>query len=116
MADAAYLELRRLIHREEVATSDIAVLFPSVDWLEQFRIAAARSGFDFASCDDLATEAVVIDTVRRFKGLERPAVILVIAASDMVGAEMAYVGMSRPKAFLAVAATSSDIAWLKPEA
>ena len=114
LVDAAHAELRRLIHREEVAPSDIAILFPSADWFEPFRIAAARSGFDFASCDDLAAEAVIIDTVRRFKGLERPAVILVISASDMVGCEMAYVGMSRPKTFLAVVATETDTSWLKP--
>lgn len=114
LASAAYAELRRLVHREEVAPSDIAILFPSTEWFEEFRIAAARSDFDFASCDDLSADAVVIDTVRRFKGLERPAVILVVAASDMVGSELAYVGMSRPRTFLAVVSTGNDVAWLKP--
>lgn len=116
LAEAAHAELRRLIHREEVAPSDIAILFPSADWHDPFRIAAARSGFDFASCEDLTVDAVILDTVRRFKGLERPAVILVIAASDMVGSEMAYVGMSRPRTFLAVVSTEADAAWLKPAA
>lgn len=114
LAVAAYAELRRLVHREEVAPSDIAVLFPSAAWFEPFRIVAARSGFDFATCDDLATESMILDTVRRFKGLERPAVILVIAASDMIGAEIAYVGMSRSRTFLAVVATRADAAWLNP--
>jgi hypothetical protein len=114
LADTAYAELRRLINHEKVSPSDIAVLFPSADWFEPFRVAAARSGFEFASCDDLTTEHVIMDTVRRFKGLERPAVILVIAASDMVGPEMAYVGMSRPRTFLAVVATDADTVWLKP--
>lgn len=114
LVDAAHSELRRLIYREEVAPSDIAVLFPSSDWFEPFRIATARSGFNFASCDELAAETVIIDTVRRFKGLERPAIILVIAASDLVGSELAYVGMSRPRTFLTVVATKADAVWLKP--
>jgi hypothetical protein len=115
LAAAAYAELRRLVHREEVAPSDIAILFPTTDWFETFRMAAARSDFDFASCDDLITDAVIIDTVRRFKGLERPAVILVVAAADMVGSEFAYVGMSRPRTFLAVISAEADAAWLRPD-
>lgn len=112
---AAHAELRRLVHREEVAPSDIAILFPSTEWFEPFKIAAARSDFDFASCNDLTADAVIIDTVRRFKGLARPAVILVIAASDLAGSEMAYVEMSRLRTFLAVVSSHSDAAWLKPE-
>ena len=79
-------------------------------------MAASRSGLDFVSCDEFTADAVILDTVRRFKGLERPAVILVIAASDMTGPELAYVGMSRPRAFLAVVSTAADAAWLKPVA
>ncbi|WP_328279480.1 nuclease-related domain-containing DEAD/DEAH box helicase [Sphingobium sp.] len=115
LAEAAYAELRRLVHREEVAPSDIAILFPSADWFEPFRIAAARSDFDFATCDDLTSDTVIIDTVRRFKGLERPAVILVVTPSDMVAFEMAYVGISRPRTYLAVIATEGDYCWLRPE-
>lgn len=114
LVDAAYAELRRLIYREEVPLSDIAVLFPSAEWFESFRVAAARSELEFANCNDLTAEVVVIDTVRRFKGLERPAVVLVVAASDMVASELAYVGMSRPRTFLAVVATDADMAWLRP--
>ncbi len=116
LAAAAYAELRRLVHREEVAPSDVAILFPSAEWFEPFRMAASRSGLDFVSCDEFTADAVILDTVRRFKGLERPAVILVIAASDMAGPEMAYVGMSRPRTFLAVVSTVVDAAWLKPVA
>jgi hypothetical protein len=114
LVGATYAELRRLIYREEVAPSDIAILFPSAEWFDPFRMVAARSDLEFASCDDLTSEAVIIDTVRRFKGLERPAVILVVAASDMVGSELAYVGMSRPRTFLAVVATKADALWLNP--
>jgi hypothetical protein len=115
LTSAAYAELRRLIYREEVPPSEIALLFPSADWFEPCKMMAAKSGFDFALCEDLSTDAIVMDTVRRFKGLERPAVILVVSQSEMVPSELAYVGMSRPRTFLAVISTEADEKWLNPK-
>ncbi|WP_373491036.1 NERD domain-containing protein [Parasphingorhabdus sp.] len=110
---AAHAELRQLIYQEEVAPTDIAMLFPSTSWIEAFRETAARSDFAFDSCDDMSTEAIVLDTVRRFKGLERPAIILLVAASDLDGPELAYVGFSRPRTFLSVVASAVDMTWLR---
>ncbi|MBB3349820.1 nuclease-related domain-containing DEAD/DEAH box helicase [Sphingomonas sp. BK069] len=110
---AAYRELRRLVHTEEVAPSDVAVLVPSADLAERFREVAARSDFEFVGADGLRSDATVLDTVRRFKGLERPAVILVIAPCDMMEAELAYVGFTRPRTFLAVVADAGALKWLR---
>lgn len=113
LATAAAAELRRLLHGEEVATSDIAVLVPSSEWLDRVRVATAKSGLTFAGADRLRSEAVVLDTVRRFKGLDRPAVILVVGPSDMQATELAYVGMTRPKSYLAVVSATKDQRWLR---
>ncbi|MBS0505265.1 MAG: NERD domain-containing protein [Proteobacteria bacterium] len=110
---AAAAELRRLLHREDVSTSDVAVLLPSSDWVERFRIATAKSGLGFVSAEELRAGEVVVDTVRRFKGLERPAVLLVVAPSDMQSTELAYVGMTRPKTYLAVVSSGHDQKWLR---
>jgi hypothetical protein len=113
LVGAAAAELRRLIHQEEVPPSDIAVLLPASSWLETFNRAAAKSNFDFAGCDDMRSPAIVVDTVRRFKGLERAAVILVVAPADFSTTELAYVGMTRPKTYLAVVSQLSDQRWLQ---
>lgn len=110
---AAYAEVRRLVYREEVATGDIAVLLPNAEWVELFQIAASRSHLEFANCDDLQTERIVVDTMRRFKGLERPAIIVVVGNSDLARVELAYVGFSRPRFYLAVVARPLDMKWLK---
>lgn len=110
---AIVMELRRLVHTEEVAPSDIAVLVPDTTWVDLVREAAAASRLEFADAADLQSDAVVLDTVRRFKGLERPAVILVAAASDMRETELAYVGFTRPRTYLAVLSSAADQNWLR---
>lgn len=110
---AAYGEIRRLVYQEEVAPGDIAVLLPSAKWVEQFQIAASRSHLEFADCGDLRTERIVVDTIRRFKGLERSAIVVVVGESNLARAELAYVGFSRPRFYLAVIARQSDMIWLK---
>lgn len=110
---AGYKEVRRLVFQEEVATGEIAVLLPNADWVERFQIEASHSQLEFADCGDLSTDRVVVDTLRRFKGLERPATILVVGESDLARGELAYVGLSRPRFYLAVVARPQDMGWLR---
>jgi hypothetical protein len=110
---AAYKEVRRLVYQEEVATGEIAVLLPNAGWVERFQITASRFHLEFADCGDLSTDRVVVDTLRRFKGLERPATILVVGESDLARGELAYVGLSRPRFYLAVVARAPDMGWLR---
>jgi hypothetical protein len=110
---AAYDEVRRLVYQQNVATGEIAVLLPNIAWVERFLIRAARSHLEFADCLDLSTDRIVVDTLRRFKGLERPATILVVGESDLAQAELAYVGLSRPRFYLAVVAGAPDMRWLR---
>jgi hypothetical protein len=113
MVTASYAEVRRLVYQEQVATSDIAVLFPDPLWVEKFLVAASRSDLEFATCDDLETERIVVDTIQRFKGLERPAIVLVAGTGDFVNPEIAYVGLSRPRFYLSVVAHPLEMKWLQ---
>ena len=113
MVTAAYAEVRRLVYQEQVATSEIAVLFPDSPWVERFLVAASRSDLEFANCDDLETERIVVDTIQRFKGLERPAVVLVAGTGDFANPEPAYVGLSRPRFYLSVVAHPLEMKWLQ---
>ncbi|MBA8841326.1 NERD domain-containing protein [Ochrobactrum sp. RH2CCR150] len=107
MIKAAYAELRRLVYKEEVAPSDITVLLPGVQWIERFRLAAAQSQLEFTTCDNLMSEHVILDTPRRFKGLERPAIIAVLDDTSLEGSELPYVCLSRGRVYLAVVASSA---------
>lgn len=112
MVKAAYAEVRRLVYQEDVATGDIAVLLPNAEWVEKFLIAASRSHLEFADCTDLTSERVIVDTARRFKGLERPVIVVAIADSELARIELAYVAFSRARYFLSVVARQQDMLWL----
>jgi hypothetical protein len=54
----------------------------------------------------------VFDTVRRFKGLDRPVVILV-DTEGLADAELIYVALSRPSVLLYVFGREPDLARLR---
>lgn len=110
--ETAFQELRRLVFKEEVPPGDIVVLVNGPATKASFLERSSRSSIPLTDADILALEDVVVDTVRRFKGLERPAVILIVDGDDMDMREMAYVAFSRARAFLAVICSKSEAAWL----
>jgi len=105
---AAYRELRRLIFTEEVDPGDIAVLVNGPSGRLAFLERCAGTSIPISDAEDVAREEVIVDTVRRFKGLERPAVIVVVTGDEMPRPELAYVAFSRAKAFLNVVSSSEE--------
>lgn len=113
MVNAAYAEIRNLIYQEELSPADLAVLVPNAEWIEALRVAAARSNLEFADSDDLSTDRIILDTARRFKGLERPAIIAILPGGDAAKVEMAYVCLSRGRYYLAVISSAAEFRWLR---
>jgi len=110
--EASCRELRRLIFKEEVAPGDIAVLLNGTNQKTAFMEKCARFKFPTTDAEHLTLEAVVVDTARRFKGLERPAIIVVITGEEMERRELAYVAFSRARAFLSVVSSRAEAHWL----
>ncbi|RMH03812.1 MAG: hypothetical protein D6704_12110 [Nitrospirae bacterium] len=109
---AAHKELRRLVFNEEVAPGDIAVLVNGPVAKERFLEGSSGTSIPFTDAEIMALEDVVVDTVRRFKGLERPAMILVVTSDDMERHELAYVAFSRARAYLCVVCSQEEKQWL----
>ena len=109
---AAYRELRRLVFNEEVAPGDIAVLVNSPAVRKSFLERSSGTSIPLTDAETMALEDVVVDTVRRFKGLERPAIILIVNSGEMGRRELAYVAFSRARAYLCVVSSSTEAAWL----
>ncbi|MBC3453092.1 ATP-binding domain-containing protein [Pseudomonas mosselii] len=108
----AYRELRRLVHSEEVAPGDIAVLANGpLAWTSFFE-KSSGTNIPFTDAEAMVLEDVVVDTVRRFKGLERPAVILIVSGEEMERRELAYVALSRARAYLCIVCTEEEAQWL----
>lgn len=110
--EAAYRELRRLVFNEEVAPGDIAVLFNGPASKASFLARTGGTSIPVTDAEIMALEDVVVDTVRRFKGLERPAIILVASSDEMERQEMAYVAFSRARAYLCVVCSQIEARWL----
>ncbi|ALO47618.1 nuclease-related domain-containing DEAD/DEAH box helicase [Pseudohongiella spirulinae] len=108
-------ELRRLIINEDAKPSEIAILVNSQNAKNEFLALTEGSGINFTDADNLLSDSVVVDTVLRFKGLERPAVILLVLGDEIARREFAYVAISRAKAYLAVVASNSEIRMLSQE-
>ena len=113
MANAAFDEVKRMVYREELDPADIAVLVPNREARDAFMVATARSGLSFTDAETTSSEAVVVDTVRRYKGLERPAVILCIAGAKAGLTELAYTGMTRARAALSIVCQPKDRHWIE---
>jgi len=107
---AASRVLHRLIKDNGVPPSDIAVLMGSK------RAGALRSGARigaFETTEDQVTEPskVLLESIRRFKGLERPVVVLT-GIDDLAADEetaLLYVGLSRARVHLVVIATDETM-------
>lgn len=109
---SAYKEMRRLVFNEEVAPGDIAVLINNPETRERFLACGSGTAIPITDAETMALEDVVVDTVRRFKGLERPAIILIATGEELTQRELAYVAFTRAKAYLCTVATRSDVRWL----
>jgi len=108
----AMKELRRMIHREDVSPNDIAILVNSAEVKNQFLAKASGVNVTFTDAERSSEDSVIVDTVRRFKGLERAAVIVLMEGDDMESRELAYVAFSRARSYLCVVADSADMNWL----
>lgn len=105
---AACKEIRRLLFHEELAPSDLAVLVNNKETKGQIRDKVNKLGVPIIDAEFLSSAGLVIDTVRRFKGLERSAVIVVASEDDISGPELPYVAFTRARAFLCVIATTGE--------
>jgi hypothetical protein len=111
--EAAYRELRRLVFNEEVAPGDIAVLVNGPAAQTSFVERSSGTSIPLTDAESMALEEVVVDSVRRFKGLERAVVILIASGEELDRCELAYVAFSRARAYLCVVASSSELEYLR---
>lgn len=93
--------LNRLIITEGIAASEIAVLTAeSYKKYENF----SMGKYKFCKADDINSDYVVLDSIRRFKGLEKEVVILIDlnVALRKKELQLLYVGFSRARSLLIV--------------
>ncbi len=101
--------LNRLINNEGVTQSEIAVLTA-----KPYETYSARIGhYQCCRAEELKSNAIVFDSIYRFKGLEREVVILIDLGTALEKISLLYVGFSRARSLLAVLDTPETIRYLK---
>jgi len=105
--------LHRLIHEEHLSPGDVAVLTgrsrDSSELSKEGRIGA----YEVTDGRHPDPKKVVFDSIRRFKGLERPVAVLVELEEVMGSPETLYVGLTRANTHLVVIGTSEVLDTLK---
>ena len=100
--------VRRLLHRllvdEQVATRDLVILTPHAQGKTAFRYGDTLGRFTLVDHRPTSEAEVQVSTMHRFKGLERPVVLLVEIDGRTKGDldRLLYVGISRAQGHLAV--------------
>jgi Nuclease-related domain/AAA domain len=113
LPSAVLKSVRSLVQHEEFDAGDIAVLLPGAEDVAGFDKLASTGGLKTTDAESMEPDRTVVDTVRRFKGLERTVVIVAVPSRFRMQSEIAYVALSRAAGHLVVAATPGTIEWLR---
>lgn len=104
--------ISQMLNSGQVAPGQIAVLSGTGGALTAF--GERTAGKPTCRADDVRPDHIVLDTVRRFKGLSRPCIFL-IGIEGLTDPELIYVATSRANVLLEIIGTAEDIARLKQE-
>lgn len=95
----------RLGSLEHVPPEDIAVLVGAETAIEKVAPGKRLGGFRTTRCDEDTEGRLVVDSIRRFKGLERPVVVIAATLDTVIDKELPYVALSRARTHLVIAGT-----------
>ena len=90
----------RLNSLERVPPDDIAVLVATEAAIDKFAPGNRLGEFRTARCDEQSEGRIVVDSIRRFKGLERSVVVIAVTPDTVIDKELPYVALSRARTYL----------------
>lgn len=103
-----------LVKDQRLLERDIAVLVPKRSDIDEIVSNGRLAGYRTHSADDIdEKKGVVVDSIRRFKGLEMPAVFLIFTNDILGEMELLYTSISRAMAYLHVLGPSSLLEQIK---
>jgi hypothetical protein len=112
LVEALHHCMSTLIRQHGIEPRDIAVLTGGKVENNQAVKGGKIGGYTVCRAGETVTGAIVFETIRRFKGLDRLAIILIDVAK-LEDAELIYVALSRPSIYLAVVGGKYHIERLK---
>ena len=95
----------QLVSLERVPPDDIAVLVATEKAIERIAPGNRFGGGRTVRCDEDTEGRIVVDSIRRFKGLERPVVVIAATPDTVIDTELPYVALSRARTHLVIVGT-----------
>ncbi len=92
----------RLNSLERVPPDDIAVLVSTEAAIDKIVPDSRLGEFRTIRCDEQSEGRIVVDSIRRFKGLERPVVVIAATPDTVIDTELPYVALSRARTHLII--------------
>lgn len=116
-----YPELKQIIHQKimvlisdgKVTPEDIAILFPDDISLQRFFSVDYSADQPWVKSNMRKRGSIVVDTIKKFKGLESPIVFLLLNPEIVENDELLYVGLSRASTFLYVCGNSNSVEYFQ---
>ena len=105
--------LHKLIREESIDPGEIAVLVGRSGDKSKLARDGRIGAFHIASYQQGEQEKVLLESIRRFKGLERLVVVLALLEDILDSPELLYVGLTRAKAHLIVVGDDTVIETVK---
>ena len=87
---------------EHVSPDDIAVLVATETAIEEVAPRNCLGDLRTERCDEQTEGRMIVDSVRRFKGLERPVVVVAATPETVIDEELPYVALSRARTHLII--------------
>ncbi len=107
--------IRELCGPEHIVPEEIGVLVLNEAEIDLCTNAGYIAGHPVCRMDQLQPGCVSMDTIRRFKGLERQVVVLVASEALQNEPELAYVALSRPRSRLYVIGSAAVMRFLNSD-
>ncbi len=98
-----------LLVKDGIKLGDIAVLVETEVTAKGIAPNGRFGKFCTARCDELAEDRIVIDSIKRFKGLDRSVVILAATPSAVRSKELSYVALSRARTCLIIVGGEEEL-------
>jgi len=92
----------RFLSAERIIPEDITVLAGSDSTLKELSPSGFIADKTCVNCENPEKDSIVLDTIRRFKGLENKVVILALTRDDVKDKGLLYVALSRARAHLVI--------------
>ena len=99
----------RLCSSDGVRPDDIAVLVATETAIEKIAPGNKLGGFRTIPCNEKSEGGIVVDSIRRFKGLERSVVVIAATPETTTEKELPYVAISRARTHLIIVGMGREL-------